>query len=256
MTGENGTDPQRASRSPQSAAPRNPGPGGRSGAAVLASLTAEQVDTLRTWYGIRDDLFLARELGCDPDELKAAAWTLFDEPPRSGPWAEDETAVLRRYLGAVDLELLGRMIGRTRDDIESHLVDLAAGLNRAALGPDEIVQFKRLYGTRSDEDLALIFGRQLDVVKDLGSELCLSKDKVFLRRSTGGKAKTRMPRWSSEELARLADMYPEHSNLDIAQALGRSVKSVVSKAHNLGLKKDKVRLQQMGRQNVRMRYER
>lgn len=256
MTGENGPDPPRPPQGQEHPPARPPGPGGRSGAEVLASLTQEQLHSLRSWYGIRDDLFLARELGCDPDELKAAAWALFDEPLRDGPWTEDETNVLRRYLGAVELELLGRMIGRSRDDIDGHLVELAARLHREPLGPDEIVQFKRLYGTRSDEDLALVFGRQLEVVQGLASELCLSKDKVFLRRSSGGKAKTRMPRWSDEELGRLAEMYPNHSNLDIAQALGRSVKSVVSKAHNLGLKKDKARLQQMGRQNVRMRYER
>ena len=33
------------------------------------------------------------------------------------------------------------------------------------------------------------------------------------------------------------------------------MKSVVSKAHNLGLKKDRERLREMGRENVRLRYE-
>jgi hypothetical protein len=33
------------------------------------------------------------------------------------------------------------------------------------------------------------------------------------------------------------------------------VKSVVSKAHNLGLKKDRERLREMGRENVRLRYD-
>ena len=45
------------------------------------------------------------------------------------------------------------------------------------------------------------------------------------------------------------------SNLELARTLGRSVKSVVSKAHNLGLKKDRERLRQMGRENVRLRYD-
>jgi hypothetical protein len=51
-------------------------------------------------------------------------------------------------------------------------------------------------------------------------------------------------------------MYNTNSNLEIAQDLQRSVKSVVSKAHNLGLKKSSDRLQEMGRQNVDLRYKR
>jgi hypothetical protein len=49
-------------------------------------------------------------------------------------------------------------------------------------------------------------------------------------------------------------MYPTVANLDIAAKLNRSVKSVVSKAHNLGLKKEADRLREMGRENVGMRY--
>lgn len=223
---------------------------------MLTALSDEQRAHLRAWFGLKDDLFLARELGCDVGELKAAAWELFDEPARDGAWSDEETDELRKFLGAVDLDLIARMLGRSRVDLDSRLVELAASLGGEPLSADEIVAFKRLYGTRSDEDLALVFGRELTLVQEMAKELCLSKDKVFLRRASGGAHKTRMPRWSSGELQQLAEMYPTCSNLDIAQALGRSVKSVVSKAHNLGLKKDKARLQQMGRQNVRMRYER
>ena len=223
---------------------------------MLTALSDEQRAHLRAWFGLRDDLFLARELGCDVGELKAAAWELFDEPARDGAWSDEETDELRKFLGAVDLDLIARMLGRSRVDLDRRLVELAASLGGEPLSADEIVAFKRLYGTRSDEDLALVFGRELTLVQETAKELCLSKDKVFLRRASGGAYKTRMPRWSSGELQQLAEMYPTYSNLAIAQALGRSVKSVVSKAHHLGLKKDKARLQQMGRQNVRLRYER
>ena len=42
--------------------------------------------------------------------------------------------------------------------------------------------------------------------------------------------------------------YPVLSNLDLARMLGRSVKSVVSKAHHLGLKKSSERLRDMGKE--------
>ena len=87
-------------------------------------------------------------------------------------------------------------------------------------------------------------------------ELCLSKDKAFLRKVSGGKGSTRMPRWTGAELEVLHDLYPRQSNLEIAKKLNRSVKSVVSKAHHLGLKKDPARLKEMGQENVRLRYDR
>lgn len=228
----------------------------RSGREVLDTWTEDQRAHLRTWFGLREEHFLARELGCGVEELNAAAWEFFDEPVRDGEWSDQETYEFRKYLGAVELDLIAKMLGRSRVDLDRRLVELAASLGSEPFSSDEIVAFKRLYGTRSDEDLSLVFGRQLSVVQETAQTLCLSKDKVYLRKASGGQQTTRMPRWNASELEKLEEMYPSHSNLDIAKALGRSVKSVVSKAHNLGLKKDKGRLQQMGRQNVRMRYER
>ena len=64
-----------------------------------------------------------------------------------------------------------------------------------------------------------------------------------------------MPRWKAEELAILRQDYAVESNLEIARRLGRSVKSVVSKAHHLALKKSDDRLREMGRENVKVRYQ-
>ncbi|MEM6675204.1 MAG: hypothetical protein AAF726_20315 [Planctomycetota bacterium] len=215
-----------------------------------------EIAHLRRWYGQKDDAFIARDLKRSTDAVHRMAREVFDEPRHDGPWTDADVARLKQYLGAVDLEMLGRMIGRSRESIDAILVDLTARLDDTPIEGDELVRFKRIYGTRTDEDLALVFGRRLEVVRDLAATLCLSKDKAFLRRASGGTVKTRMPRWSADELETLRELYPAHSNLDIAQQLGRSVKSVVSKAHNMGLKKDKARLQQMGRQNVRRRYDR
>lgn len=216
----------------------------------------EDLAELRRWYGLKDEQFLARELGRTPAAIRRMAAQVFDGPVTSGPWTGAEVDRLRQYLGGLDLEMVSRIIGRSLPDVEAKLVELATRLGEARLGSEDLVRFKRLYGTRTDEDLAIVFGRKLEVIKAHAAELCLSKDKAFMRRATGGVEKTTMPRWSQDELIKLKDLYPRTSNLEIAQVLGRSVKSVVSKAHNLGLKKDKARLQQMGRQNVRLRYER
>ena len=63
-----------------------------------------------------------------------------------------------------------------------------------------------------------------------------------------------MPRWTTEELDVLRELYATTANLEIADRLNRSVKSIVSKAHHVGLKKDLDRLREMGRQNVSLRY--
>lgn len=210
-------------------------------------------------FGLKDHRVLAREVGCTPEELHAEARRIYGARSvemNSGPWSPGDVNALKRYLGAVDTDLIARMIGRSIDSIDAKLVELAADLKDDELGTRAHVDFKRLYGTRADADLALIFDRQLGVIRALSAELCLSKDKGFMRRQAGKVGRTKMPRWSAEELDQLREIYPKASNLEIAKTLGRSVKSIVSKAHSLGLKKDKARLRQMGQQNVQLRHDR
>ncbi|HTY64936.1 MAG TPA: hypothetical protein VMG30_21995 [Acidobacteriota bacterium] len=63
------------------------------------------------------------------------------------------------------------------------------------------------------------------------------------------------PRWTREEVALLKRLYRTHSNAEIAGILGRKVSSVVFKGHRLGLSKGARRLRDMGRENIRKRWE-
>ena len=63
------------------------------------------------------------------------------------------------------------------------------------------------------------------------------------------------PRWTREEVTLLKRLYRTHSNAEIAQILGRKVSSVVFKGHRLGLSKGARRLKEMGRENIRRRWE-
>jgi len=63
------------------------------------------------------------------------------------------------------------------------------------------------------------------------------------------------PRWTKEEVSLLKRLYRTHSNAEIAQILGRKVSSVVFKGHRLGLAKGARRLKEMGRENIRRRWE-
>jgi hypothetical protein len=179
---------------------------------------------------------------------------LYKGAPRTGPWSQEEKDRLLAYLGASTMQSLCHVMGRTQEDIDGKLVELALIKTEAPFDQEEVARFKRLYGTRRDEDLAIIFGRRLADVQAQAKKLCIAKDKAFIRRTNPVEKSTRMPRWGSSDLELLRELYSVHSNLDIAQRLQRSVKSVVSKAHNLGLRKDPARLKEMGRENVSLRY--
>ena len=213
---------------------------------------AEQA-RLKELFGLRDDAAIARELSRPISSVRRMAEKLFPLGSRTGPWTAEEVGRLKRYLGATSEEVIARVLGRRVEEVKKQIIELGRIRRNGLWTRDEVADFKRFYGTRSDEDLARIFGRSLAEIKRLAEEHALAKDKAFVRRMNG-EASTRMPRWKPEELELLRREYSLRSNLEIARRLNRSVKSVVSKAHNLGLKKSSERLRMMGRENVSLRY--
>jgi hypothetical protein len=214
---------------------------------------AEQA-RLKELYGLRDDASIARELKRPVASIRRMAERLFTGPVRSGPWTASEVMELRRYLGATSTEVIARILGRPPAEVDERILELGRIQKGGTWDREELAELKRIYGTRTDEDLARIFGRPASEIARVAGEHALAKDKAFVRKLVG-KAATRMPRWRSGELDVLRRDYPAQSNLDLARTLGRSVKSVVSKAHHLGLKKSTERLQEMGRENVSLRYQ-
>ena len=212
-----------------------------------------EIARLRELYGLRDDQVIAKELNRPVASVRKMAEEVFQATPHNGPWNAQEIQELKRYLGGTTTEIIARKLGRALEQVRAQIDELRTFQQSGRWTQEEIADFKRLYGTRTDEDLALIFGRTIDSVKRLGARYCLAKDKAFVRRLTGSSA-TRMPRWDRQAIGMLVELYPKVANLDLAQKLNRSVKSVVSKAHNLGLKKEIERLREMGRENVGMRY--
>jgi hypothetical protein len=205
-------------------------------------------------YGLRKVEYIARELNRPLASIKRMAASLFPKAERKGAWTESECQRLKRFLGICEVDVIARIFGRSPADVAAHIKALDEGQEAREWTPAELAQLKRTYGTREDRDIARILQRPEVTVRAMASELHLAKDKAFVRKLAGKNSTTRMPRWTPEEVAQLQSMYAEYSNLDIAQVLNRSVKSVVSKANLLGLKKDPKRLVEMGRQNVSGRY--
>jgi len=226
---------------------------GRSNAPRRGRWSQAEQARLKELYGLRDDASIARELKRPVASIRRMAEKLFSGRRRSGPWTANEVMDLRRYLGATTPEVIARILGREVDEVQSRILELGRIKKGGSWTREDMSEFKRIYGTRTDEDLSRIFGRTLEDIRKLAGEHALAKDKAFVRK-LAGEASTQMPRWKDEELDILRRDYPVESNLELARRLGRSVKSVVSKAHHLGLKKSSERLRRMGRENVSLRY--
>lgn len=208
---------------------------------------------LRDWYGLRDEETIARELCRSKQSVRRMAEELFRSSRRQGPWTSDEVQRLKKYLGATTTEVIAMILGRSEGEVSAQVMELGRIQTSRKWTRADIAELKRIYGTRTDEDLAVIFGRSIESVREQAKQLRLAKDKAFVKKIEGRGA-SRMPRWSQQEIELLRELYPHRANLEIADRLGRSVKSVVSKAHHMGLKKDIARLREMGRQNVSLRY--
>lgn len=215
--------------------------------------SAAEVARLKDMYGLREEEAIARELQRSATSVRKMAETLFRTAERKGPWTAKDVDDLKKYLGATTPEVIARILGRTPDEVQNKIFELGRVQGTDHWKREEIARFKRIYGARSDADLAKIFSKSVEAIQRLAKHHRLAKDKAFLKK-LNGQGSTRMPRWTSEELETLRELYGATANLEIADRLNRSVKSIVSKAHHIGLKKDLDRLRQMGRENVSLRY--
>lgn len=213
-------------------------------------------ELIKQQYGKLSDQALARRLNRPLASLRTQLARIFDgKPRRTGPWQPSELLELKDLLGRAEIEVVARRLRRAQSDIENRIELMRGAVRAHPWTSDEKQQLKRDFGSRTDRDLSLILAQPVSAIVAMAEELCLSKDKTFLHRAEGVRH-VRMPRWSEAEIEQLRELYPTHPNEEIARILNRSTKSVVSKAHDLELKKSKERLREMGQENVRLRHER
>lgn len=231
--------------------------GDRSGRPRRGRWSQAELARLRDLYGHKTLEQIARELNRPAPSVQRMAESLFPGGDKVGEWDEEEAQRLKQYLGVCDPEIIARIFGRTPECVREFIQSLDENQTLRPWTQEEIADLKRLHGTRTDRDIARVFQRPEASVSAMALELCLAKDKAFVRRqATEATPPVRMPRWSADEVVLLKEIYAMHSNLEIAQRLNRSVKSVVSKAHGLGLRKDHSRLVAMGIKNVSLRHDR
>lgn len=120
-------------------------------------------------------------------------------------------------------------------------------------GADREKEFMRMYERLSDRELARYFGVPVSQIQLMIEAV---RDRAAARERPKEERPKKKPRWTEDELMRLRELYPDHANIDVARALGRTEKAVVSQAYQMGVRKTPERLRQMGRDNVRKRWER
>ncbi|MBC8405467.1 MAG: hypothetical protein H8E15_09585 [Planctomycetes bacterium] len=213
-----------------------------------------ELDKLKRKYGKVSDKALGRDLNRSVESVRRIAKKVFKGDLRTGPWAPKEVYLLKEYWGVAEILVMELVLRRTQGDILRKVKELRGEVRSRPWLAEDLQLLKRHYGTRSSVDLVVILGRPEADIEEKASEFRLAKDKGFQRRRGTGK-RVRMPRWTKDDVEKLAQLYPDTPNLDIAHALNRTLKSAVSKAHDLGLKKSSSRLRDMGRENVRLRYQ-
>lgn len=114
---------------------------------------------------------------------------------------------------------------------------------------DQQMQFKKLFASMKNTNLAIKFDISVEEVVKLGRHWSLGKDKKLFDDQV-------MTRWSAGDIETLRTFYPTMPNEMMALTLNRTVLSVISKACRLGLRKNEDYLARMGRDNVSFRKDR
>ncbi|MBK8978685.1 MAG: hypothetical protein IPM29_22535 [Planctomycetes bacterium] len=195
---------------------------------------------------------LARLLNRSEATVLRCALELFAGEPRTGPFSADEDALLRTAWTVHDPEIVATVLRRPTAELQARVRELRAEQRCGPWNAADDRELRACHGSLPDELVALRLGRSTDDIRERAHSLRLGKDKAALR----GPEPVAMPRWTSDDLQRLRQLYPDHDNLSVARALGRSVQSVTSKATRLGLTKSLAALREMGRRNVAARLRR
>ncbi|MFK7738938.1 MAG: SANT/Myb-like DNA-binding domain-containing protein [Planctomycetota bacterium] len=309
--------------------------------------SVQELARLRQLLPMRGVAWTASLLRRSPRSVEKKALELLRVPARHGDWTDSDDMQLRQAWGAVEVPILGPILGRTAKEVRARANELRGKHRGVAWSRAELGLLKKLYGTRRDEDLEVSLMRDREEVATAAQRLCLAKDKRFRASSAGARAcgaaaasssvgepggsaevlrelatgatpdvgdaadigdvgsvadvadasalastgpksssasplhylapgrparvasrggpgsspgaveaRSSMPRWTSEEVQRLRELYPHRDNLAVARELGRTVTSVANKAYQLKIRKSANVLADIGRANIAMRYQR
>lgn len=215
--------------------------------------SAPELDFLRRAFGQRPLADIARRLRRSQASVLARAKTMFAGRRKKRPWAAADDERLRVGYGVVPDAELALALQRTLVDLRQRVRTLRNRCRPRRWTASDRALLKRVYGSRSAAALEVRLGRPSPDIEALAQRLCLRKDRRFAARA---RQTTRVPRWTAQDVVRLRELYATQDTLEVARLIGRSVKSVANKANQLGLKKRKRWLRQVGRASAARRWRR
>jgi hypothetical protein len=217
------------------------------------------IGSLTRMYGSVKLTEIARKIGRPLASVNKMVAKLFPESTEKSntPWGALDVARLKKLYGSVGtVDQWARIFKRPVSEIERKIKSFETEVQERPWTRESLAAIKKFYGSRTNIDLELILGMPAKQIEEKAAELSMAKDKKFSSSTIGTSTGTRMPRWTAEDVETLKRMHGTASNSEIAQHLGRTTKSITSKANSLGLYKTAEHLRQMGRDNVDWRYHR
>jgi hypothetical protein len=217
------------------------------------------IGSLTRMYGSVKLTEIARKIGRPLASVNKMVAKLFPESTEKSntPWGALDVARLKKLYGSVGtVDQWARILKRPVSEIERKIKSFETEVQERPWTRESLAAIKKFYGSRTNIDLELILGMPAKQIEEKAAELSMAKDKKFSSSTIGTSTGTRMPRWTAEDVETLKRMHGTASNSEIAQHLGRTTKSITSKANSLGLYKTAEHLRQMGRDNVDWRYHR
>lgn len=208
-------------------------------------------------FGTRPLSEIARRMRRPLATLQKLASTRFPLVQHATVWTLEHEERFTELFGAIDddLETVARAlrvsVARAAEERDARL----RGRSARPWTSEDDAFLKAHYSSRTTFALSVVLSRFEPDIEARAAHFALSKSKTFVARLRG-PASTLMPRWTEAQIARLRERYADAPNLELARELRKSIKSVISKAHHLGLKKSAGRLAQMGAENVAVRHHR
>lgn len=147
------------------------------------------------------------------------------EPTSGRRWSDRDDAFLRRWHGKITNQEIAARLGRTACSVESRISEKGWSLRHEWTEADDDA-LREHYPSGDVARIAAVLDRSVYALRRRAQDLGVRRNSVV-----GGSR----PTWTPQQDAVLRSMYANHDAAAIAEAVGRTVKGVYTRAIKLGL---------------------
>jgi DNA-binding CsgD family transcriptional regulator len=199
--------------------------------------TAEDIARLRELYPDHNNKEIAQMLGFTAFAVDSKAHNMGLYKSREhlkkigrGVWTAEQDAQLRELYPDHTNEEIAQMLGFSVITVKNKAFIM--GLHKSDVwSAEDIAQLRELYPDHYNEEVAQMLGFSVSTVKSKAYSMGLHKSREHVLKINR--------KWTAEQDAQLRELYPDHTNEEIAQMLGFTTFAVNGRAHNMGLYKSR-----------------